>query len=167
MEPLKNTAESVVQRALRSGATEADVLIRESDTFSVSVRMGGIETLKQAISRSLLLRVFVGRRTAISNTSDLSSAVVDRLVDETVEMARLTSEDASGGLPDASLFEQSSPDLNILDPAWEQLSPQTRIDLAIRTERAALESDSRIVNSEGASFEQSRSNTVLANSNGF
>jgi PmbA protein len=167
MDQLKGTAEKVVQRAVRQGATAADVLIREDDNFSVAVRMGEVETLKQAISRSMLLRVFVGKRTATSNTSDLSDPVVARLVDETVEMARLTSEDESGGLPDASLLEKSFPDLNLMDPAWESLSPEARIELAIRAEKTALAADSRIVNSEGASFEYSRSHVAVGNSAGF
>jgi PmbA protein len=164
---LKKVAETVIQRALRDGATAADVLIREDDNFSVAVRMGEVETLKQAISTSMLLRVFVGKRTATSNTSDLSSSVVERLIDETVEMARLTSQDDSAGLPDASLFDTRFPDLNLVDPAWEMLTPSDRIDLALRTERAALKADTRIINSEGASFDYSRAHKVLANTAGF
>src|SRR5919108_6616272 len=98
---LQQTAQRVIDRAKKNGATAADVMIREDDTFSVSVRMTEIETLKEAISRSLMLRVFIGKRTATSHTSDISESVVDHLVDETVEMARLTSEDESGGLPHA------------------------------------------------------------------
>src|SRR5215470_19451498 len=123
---MQNTAQRVIERATKSGATAADVMIREDDTFSVSVRMTEIETLKEAISRSLMLRVFIGKRTATSHTSDISEPVVDRLVDETVDMARLTSEDESGGLPDAALFAQTFPDLDLLDLSWEKLSPQDR-----------------------------------------
>ncbi len=167
MRGLTDTAKSAVQRAVRDGATSADVLIREDDTFSVSVRMGEIETLKQAISRTLLLRVFVGQRMALSNTSDLSGPVVERLVRETVEMARLTSEDENSGLPDSSLFDSTVPDLNLLDTHWEQLTPQDRIDMAVRAESSAMKADSRIINSEGASFDYNRSHTVLANTAGF
>src|SRR5436189_5741738 len=110
MTELKETAEHVMRRASKSGSTAADVMIREDDTFSVTVRMGEVETLKEAVSRGLLLRVFVGKRTATSNTSDLSQAAVDRLVDETVQMARLTSEDDRGGLPAASVFRADFPD---------------------------------------------------------
>src|ERR671923_2072761 len=97
---LQQTAQRVIDRAKKNGATAADVMIREDDTFSVTVRMGEIETLKEAISRNLMLRIFVGKRTATSHTSDLSEGPIDKLVDETVEMARLTSEDQSGGLPE-------------------------------------------------------------------
>src|ERR1700733_6359051 len=116
MSQLQNTAQHVIDRAKKSGATAADVMIREDDTFSVTVRMGEIETLKEAISRSLLLRVFIGKRTATSYTSDLSATVVEGLVDETVEMARLTSEDESGGLPEQAVLRTGFPDLNLLDP---------------------------------------------------
>jgi PmbA protein len=142
-------------------------MIREDDTFSVTVRMGEIETLKEAISRGLLFRVFVGKRTATSHTSDLSESVVDRLVDETVEMARLTSEDESGGLPQEAVFRDDFPDLNLLDPDWEKLTPDERIGLAVRAEAAALAEDRAIVNSEGASFEYARSRLALANTLGF
>ena len=101
---LKRTAQHVVERAKKQGATAADVFIQENESFSVTVRQGDVEKLKEAISRSLRLRLFVGKRTATSQTSDFSPALVDKLVDETVEMARLTSEDESGGLPDADAY---------------------------------------------------------------
>src|SRR6185436_12426653 len=112
--------------------------IHEDNSFSVTVRMGEVETLKEAISRSLMLRIFVGKRTATSHTSDLTPSVVEHLVDETVEMARLTSEDESGGLPREAVQRNSFPELQLFDASWEALTPAERIDLAIRTERAAL-----------------------------
>src|SRR5207249_7647650 len=113
------------------------------------------------------LRVFIGKRTATSHTSDISGAVVDRLVDETVEMARLTSEDESGGLPEPGFFQGHFPDLNLFDPSWERLTPDERISLAVRTEKAAFETDKAVTNSEGASFEYARSRVALANTIGF
>src|SRR5881296_1958148 len=138
---LQQKAQHVIDRARKSGATAADVMIREDDSFSVTVRMGEIETLKEAISRSLMLRVFIGKRTATSHTSDLSEPTTNRLVDETVEMARLTSEDESGGLPEESVFRNDLPDLKLADPSWEDLTPEKRIKLALRAEAAALSAD--------------------------
>src|SRR5947208_12659495 len=126
MHDLKPAAEQVIHRAIKGGVTAADVMIREDDTFSVTVRMGEVETLKEAVSRGLLLRVFVGKRTATSNTSDLSQAAVDRLVDETVQMSRLTSEDDSGGLPAEAVFRTDFPNLDLVDPSWEKLAPEER-----------------------------------------
>src|SRR5262245_66096909 len=88
MSDLQTTARDVIERAKKDGATAADVLIREDDSFSVTVRLGAVETLKQAISRSLMLRVFVGKRTAATHTCDLTPSVLKGLVDVTVEMTR-------------------------------------------------------------------------------
>src|SRR5215468_7135894 len=109
MSDLQSAAQAVVDSAAKNGATAADAMIREDDSFSVSVRMGEVETLKEAISRSLMLRVFVGKRTATSHTSDLTPAVVQQLVDETVEMAKLTSQDESGGLPEQAVNRNGFP----------------------------------------------------------
>src|SRR5215510_10227178 len=167
MPDLRSTAEHVIDQAEKDGATAADVLIREDDSFSVAVRMGEVETLKQAISRKLMLRVFIGKRSAASHTSDLTPAMIDALVDETVEMARLTSEDQSAGLPEHAAHRNGFPDLQLLDTSWETVTPAERIDLAIRTEAAALSTDKAITNSEGASFDYARTQVALANTLGF
>jgi PmbA protein len=167
MQQLKDTAEHVIARAKNNGVTAADAMIREDETFSVTVRMGEVETLKEAVSRSLLLRVFVGKRTATATTSDLSESAIDRLVDETVQMARLTSEDVSGGLPAESVSRTDFPNLDLVDPSWDKLAPGERISWAVRAEKAALSADKAIVNSEGSSFEQAHSRVALANTQGF
>lgn len=167
MQDLKQAAEQAVQRASKKGASAADVFIREEEKFSVTVRKGEVETLKEAVSRGLRLRVFVGKRTATSQTSDLSPAVVEKLVDETIEMAHLTSEDESGGLPETTAMASTLPNLQLLDDSWNDFTPDQRIDWARRAEAASLSADSRITNSEGGSFDFERSRTVLANTRGF
>jgi len=141
MSDLQATAQEAIRRATKTGASSADVMIREDNSFSVTVRMGEVEMLKEAISRSLMLRVFVGKRTATSHTSDLTPGVLQQLVDETVEMAKLTSEDESGGLPEQAVQRDGFPDLKLLDEAWETLTPAQCIPLAHRAEAAALSTD--------------------------
>lgn len=167
IDELKHTAEQVVERARKNGATAADVFIREDEAFSVTVRMGEVETLKEAVSRGLRLRLYVGKRTATSQTSDLSMPLLEKLVDETIEMARLTSEDDSGGLPDRSLFPAEIPNLELLDPSWEKVTPAERIEWARRAEAASMSADPLVTNSEGGSLEMEKSRTVLANTEGF
>src|SRR5438552_18444612 len=128
MDALKDAAQRVVRRATQAGASAADAFIHENETFSVSVRMGEVETIKEAVSHGLRLRVFLGKKTAISQTSDLTPAVVEKLVDETIEMARLTSEDESGGLPDRSVFQSGFPDLQLTAAGWDDLKPELRIE---------------------------------------
>ena len=48
---MQQLAADVVERALRAGATEAEVVIREGDEFSTLVRLGQVETLKESGAR--------------------------------------------------------------------------------------------------------------------
>ena len=164
---LRDVAQQVVERAKSKGASDSDAFLQEDETFSVTVRRGEVETLKESVSRSLYVRVFVGKRTATSQTSDLSWDRVSKLVDETVEMADLTSDDDSGGLPEESDYARELPNLRLADPAWDDLKPEERIELARRAEASSFRTDALITNSEGASFAYERSRTVLANTRGF
>ncbi len=70
---LESLAADVVALAMKAGATDAEAVAREGDEFSVNVRMGQVETLKESGSRGLGLRVFLGKRSASASTSDLTA----------------------------------------------------------------------------------------------
>ena len=61
---LESLAADVVAQAMKAGASDAEAVVREGDEFSVNVRMGEVETLKESGSRGLGLRVFLGKRSA-------------------------------------------------------------------------------------------------------
>ena len=58
----RDLAQDLLAQAKGQGADDADTMIAEGTEFSVSVRKGEIETLKESGSKALGLRVFVGRR---------------------------------------------------------------------------------------------------------
>jgi PmbA protein len=167
MNHLEQIAGDLVERAKRAGATAADVLVREADEFSANVRTGKIESLKEAASKALGLRVLLGIRSASSFSSDFSEQSLERLAARTVEMAKVTSEDPASGLPEAGQLGRYEGELDLYSTDVESLSTEERIDLARRAENAALGADPRIQNSEGAGFEASQGTTAYANSLGF
>lgn len=166
---LRDLAERAVERAVALGATAADALAMEADAFSVQVRLGDVETTTGARDRGLGLRVFHGTRSASASTSDLSAASVEDLVAQTVERARLTQEDPFAGLPEGAGPGADGPDPDGLDlyDGGTTLPMDERIALALRAERAALDADDRISNSEGAAFDSSEAELAYARSNGF
>ena len=164
---LQQIAVGLVERATRAGATAADVVVLEGDEFSTSVRLGKIENLKEAASHVLGLRAFLGTRSASSFSSDFSRDSLERLVERTLAMARVTSEDPASGLPEPELLGKHEGDLGLYSPDVQELATDQRIRLARRAEEAALGADPRIKNSEGACFEASVGAKVYANSLGF
>src|ERR1017187_2883022 len=93
---LETLAADVVALAMKAGASDAEAVAREGDEFSVNVRMGQVETLKESGSRGLGLRVFQGRRSASASTSDLTPEGIRLLVEGALALAKVTEEDPIG-----------------------------------------------------------------------
>src|SRR6478672_1992910 len=164
---LLELARSVVKRALDAGATDAECTIAEGNEFSANVRMRELENLKEAGSRGAGLRILRGRHTGSSYTSDLSPDGIDHLVKSAVELADITTEDPHAGLPDPDEFGTLNGDLGMYSDEVAGLDTGQKIETAKRAEDAALSSDPRISNSEGASFDNYVGRHIFANSRGF
>jgi len=152
---------------MQGGASAVECVIREGDEFSTVVRLGQVETLKEAGSRSIGVRVFFGQRAASTYSSDFSSAGLDRMLKSALELARITSEDPYAGIPEAGKLGALSGNLDLYHEDVYSLAGPERIDYARRAEKAALDTDPRIKNSEGGSFDAATGRKVLANSHGF
>ena len=164
---LESLATDVVALAVKAGASDAEAVVREGDEFSVNVRMGQVETLKESGSRGLGLRVFLGTRSATTSTSDLTSEGIRQLVDGAMALAKVTEADPSAGLPDTAEFGSIPGDLHLYYDDVYSLDGPERIEWARRAEAAALAADPRITNSDGGSFDAATGRKVLANSRGF
>jgi len=164
---LPEVARDVVRQALAAGASDAECTISEGDEFSANVRMGELETLKEAGSRGAGLRVLIGKRMGASYTSDLTPEGIQQMVRSAVDLAGLTTEDPHAGLPGADELGSLTRDLGLFSDETAKLPTEERIAIAKRAEAAALAVDARITNSEGGSFDSSVGGRVFANSRGF
>ena len=164
---LKEIASGLVRKATARGATAAEAVIREGSEFSTLVRLGQVETLKEAGSRAAGLRVFIGNHAASTHTSDFSLPALEQLVSSALSLARVTSEDPFAGLPAPEQLGSLAGNLDLYYEDVYSLTSPERIEYARRAEQAALQADPRITNSEGGSFEAATGRKVLANSLGF
>jgi PmbA protein len=164
---LRQLATDVLTRALRAGATDAEAVVYEGDEFSARVRLSQVETLKESGSRAVGLRVFLGQKTASTSSSDFSEDAIAHLVEGAITLAKVTSEDPFAGLPEPGEFGQLEGDLKLYFDDVNQLPPAERIEIAKRSEAAAMAFDTRIQNSGGADFDTGTSHKILTNSRGF
>ena len=164
---LETLAADVVALAVKGGASDAEAVVREGDEFSVNVRMGQVETLKESGSRGLGLRVFLGTRSASASTSDLTPDGIRELVEGALALAKVTAEDPFTSLPETEEFGSVVGDLHLYFDDVYSLEGPERIEWARRAEAAALAADPRITNSDGGSFDAATGRKVLANSRGF
>lgn len=157
-------------RALRiakeRGASDAEVEVSAAVGQAVTVRRGEVETVEYNRDKGLSVTVFFGRRRGNASTSDLLPEAIERTVEAACAIARHTAEDEAAGLPEADrLLKGEAPDLDLFHP-WS-LTVEEAIELARRTEAAALRVDKRITNSEGATITAYDTDFVLANTRGF
>ena len=164
---LKQLASDVVAKALKAGATDAEAVVYEGDEFSALVRLGQVETLKESGSRAVGLRVFLGQRVASTSSSDFSDESIARLVEGAVTLAKITSEDPFAGLPERNEFGKLEGDLKLYFEDVNEMPPAERIEIARRTEAAAMACDTRIQNSGGGDFDTATTHKILVNSRGF
>ncbi len=166
---LVDLGRSVVARAVQAGADVAEASVQDGSHLSVKVRMREPELVEEAGSRAVGLRVMVGQRVASTYTSDLSESGQRRLIEDAMELARLSEADEFAGPPDPSELSAPSewPALDTFDDAVSEVAADEALERALHGERAAFDFDPRITNSEGASFSRATGFSALVTSGGF
>jgi len=164
---LRDLAQDIVRRAMNRGATASECVIRDGDEFSTLVRLGQVETLKESGSKAIGVRVFNGKRAASTYSSDFSRESLDRMLTSALDLSRITSEDPYASIPEPEQLGSIGGDLDLYSADVYSLPGQERIAYARRAEKAALDYDPRIKNSEGGSFDAATGHKILANSHGF
>lgn len=164
---LKQIAMDAVRLAVQHGASGAEAVATDGSEFSTTVRLGQVETLKEAGSKAVGVRVFVGQSSASTYSSDMSPEGIRKMVESAIALAKVTSADPLAGLPEPGELGKIEGDLGLYFDDVYSLSSEDRIDYARRAEKAAMAADLRITNSDGGSFDAAVGHKVLANSHGF
>jgi PmbA protein len=162
---LRAMARDMLDYAKQRGATAAALEISEGFGQTVSVRQGEVETIEYNRDKGVGITVYIGQRRGNASSSDFSVQAMRDTVDAALSIARYTAEDDCAGLPEEALLARGMPDLDLYHP-WD-LPVEQAIALARDCERAGLDSDPRISNSEGATANVHESQFVIANSLGF
>jgi PmbA protein len=167
VDELESVSKKVVELAKRSGADDAEVMVRAGNELTAKVRLGEPELVQEAGSQALGLRVFKDGRRSVTYTSDLRPASLDGFVGETVALAEVSEPDEFNRLPDADEFATDMPDLELYDEAAVSMDAAQALVLAKQGEAAALAFDERVTNSEGATWSRVLGAVAFANSAGF
>ncbi|WP_294087558.1 metalloprotease PmbA [uncultured Actinobacillus sp.] len=161
---LRQAVEFALNFAKKAGA-EAEVSVTKVAGLSVSSRLEQVENIEFNNDGSLGISVYLGKRKGNASTSDLQTASIQRAVESALAIAKYTSEDECTGLADKEEMAFEVPDLELYHQA--DISVEQALEMAIKTENAALNADEHIVNSEGASFNSHSGVRVYGNTHGM
>jgi PmbA protein len=161
--------EEIIGRSLeyakQEGATSAEANIGSGTGFSVTARLGVVETVEHQNDKGLSITVFIDKKKASASTTDFSEQAIRDTVTAAYTIAKNSSDDVCAGLIDPGYLADEIPDLDLCHP-WD-ISPQSAIELAIHGENIARNYDPRISNSEGATVHSYRGSYYYGNSHGF
>ena len=161
---LRQAVSFAVELATKSGAT-AEVAVTKVSGLSVSTRLQEIENVEFTNDGALGISVYMGQQKGNASTSDLSEGAIRNAVEAALAIAKYTSPDDCTGLADKDLIAFDAPDLELYHAADVNVDKAT--ELALQAEKAALEADERIINSNGASFNSHTGVKVYGNSHGM
>ena len=161
---LRQAVSFAVELATKSGA-RAEVAVTKVSGLSVSTRLQEIENVEFTNDGALGISVYMGQQKGNASTSDLSEGAIKNAVEAALAIAKYTSPDDCTGLADKDLMAFDSPDLELYHAADVDVDKAT--ELALQAEKAALEADERIINSNGASFNSHTGVKVYGNSHGM
>lgn len=163
-EQLADVAHDLIEQAQTAGASDVKVSLSEMAGLSVEVMDGRVTTRSQHAKSGLSLTVFRGEREGTTHSTDFSAANLRRMLGKALDIARYTSEDPHAGLVDGAELSRFYADLK-LDNPWD-LSIEQALEHTHRVE-AGIRATGGEVRSDGASLSTSRSQFLLATSQGF
>ena len=162
---LERLAVDAVELARKLGADQAEAGVSYEEGSSVTVRLGELESVERQRDRGLAVTVYRAHRKGSASTADFDTASVEEAVRKAMSIASFTAEDSYSGLADAERMAFGYPDLDLYHP-WAIEVPDAEA-IALEAETHARDFDSRISNSEGATFSSGAAAQAYANSHGF
>lgn len=164
-EDLTNIVKEILADAAKQGATSAEVDIGVNKGFSVSARLGEVESVEYNRDKIVEITVYFGQRSGSASLSDLRPDAIHSAVLAACNIARFADKDEFGGIADKELLAFDYPNLDLSHP-WN-ITVEEAIEIALQCEAIALAKDARIKNSEGASVSTTEGWSAYGNSHGF
>ena len=161
---LKSLLVDAVKYAKANGADQVEVAASNDKGYSVTARLGDVETVEHHNQRSMGVTVYRGKAKGTASTNIVSPDAIERAIDSALEIAKFTAEDECAGLAETEFMANDYPQLDLEHP-W-QIDTDEALQIALRCEQVARD-DKRIVNSEGASVTSIYTQLTYANSHGF
>jgi len=157
-----------IKTAKAAGADDCRVGIRRQRFVEISYRERKPENIKEASTKGLFIDVFANGRYSGQSTSDLRKDALKDFISNAISTTKLLAEDPYRTLPDPKYYKgRVDIDLGILDPAYEELTPEGRHKMVRTIEESCLSKGGDKVISVTAEEYDSRAESVVLTSNGF
>jgi len=160
---LKKKASFCIDLAKKLGATDSTAAVMHSISESVNFRNKKLDESDRSDSLGVSLTTYIGKKKSSISSSNLNEDNIQNLIERCIATTKITPEDEFNSLPDQDLLVKKINDLNLYDD--DHIENDEKIEYLKEVEDAAFK-NKKIINTE-TSFSESKSNFILANSDGF
>ena len=160
---LKEKALYCIDYAKKKSATDVQIILGNSISETVNFRNRNLDESERSDSLSISLTIYIGKKKSTISSSNLSKENLVTLIERCIDTTKITPEDEFNSLPDNNLLAKNFKELDLYDDT--HLSNNKKIDFLKETEEAASNNDK--INNTESSFTETKSNFILANSDGF
>ena len=162
-EELLQIADSIVDRA--KAGEEVEAYVARSRQTTARARKGEIETLEQATSGGVGVRVVVDGKQGFAYVGSLDPSAIASALDDARDNAEHgTADDANGlAVPDGVTPTSRS----VVDDALIAMDPASKVELALAMEAALLAADPRVQSASLAEFSDSYGEKAIVTTTGL
>ena len=163
----KKLAQWAMEYALKNGCQASKVSLYSGSSTSFEIRDMKIDRLHQASENSLVVQLFVDGRFGSFSTNRLDKQELEKFIKDNIDATRFLAEDKDRTLPDESrYYKGGKPDLQLIDPNFDNIQPDDKKNLALKTCEEMMGKDERVI-SASASYGDEKDFKYMITSNGF
>jgi PmbA protein len=160
---LAELAARAIERAVATGAEDAETYASDVARREVRAHAGEVESLTAASRRGLGVRAWIGGRVGYGFGTDLSPEGIAAIGGRAAAAARVADEDEFAAPPAAG---EAPPLAGLIDPSLAEWPTARAAELALAVERAALAADDRVAGVEQAVYVDEAERVAIASSTG-
>jgi PmbA protein len=145
---------------------KGEVYLHYSKHTSINVLGQKIEEVKTSIDQGLGVRIVKDNKLGFAYTSDLKAEILKNCIAKALANCSENTEDKNWDIS-SKQSEFNQEELNIYDPALENMAMAEKIEIALEMEKVALAHDKRVTKTESAAYFDDIGKTYLCNTVGF
>ena len=156
--------DALLKAAKEKGIEAAEIYYRAGDNFNARAQRGVIDHYEVSSSCSLSFRGMVNGKMGFASTEAFDEQAIAFLVDAVIESAALNEAEEQDEI---FAGDEKYPDIEEETDDLDQVTAEEKLALAIRAEKAALDADPRIGQTEGVVIMTENGQVALRNTYGL
>ena len=161
---LESLAAYCIDKSIRFNATNCEVRVENNISETVNLRNKKLENSDRSDVLSIHVTTYINKKKSSTQFTYIDKENTNVMIKKCTEATKLLPDDKFNSLPDKKLLAKNIEDLLLYDDST--ISNEKKFEYLKEVEDSAL-NNKFILQTNGSSFNQSKSNFIIANSDGL